>query len=236
MRRVVVLVLAGALLLVSTVAGIEPARATTYPKVPGLDQRARIIRDRFGINHVIARNDHDLFFLQGYVHAQDRLFQMDLSRRQASGRRAELLGPELLADDIQLRTVGIRRASERSLAAYSDDARRVLDAYAEGVNAWVAANPLPSEYAEVEVASFEPWTALDSASVGKLIAFGLSFDVDIFTDLDYDAYVAAGQANGFDGAALYSEDANRAEPFSDASTVPDATGTPAPNPPAAAVD
>ena len=94
--------LGGALVLVATLLTGTAAPAGSAESVPGLRDRATVVRDRFGVNHVIARNDHDLFFLQGWVHARDRLFQMDLSRRQASGRRAELLGTDVLADDIQI--------------------------------------------------------------------------------------------------------------------------------------
>src|SRR5688572_20177878 len=76
----------------------------------GLPHGARIARDALGIPHLSARNERDMVFLQGYVHAQDRLFQMDVTRRQAEGTLAELLGSGALASDVQLRTFGLRRA------------------------------------------------------------------------------------------------------------------------------
>ena len=85
--------------------------------IAGLRAAAQIIRDAKGIAHLQAASRHDLFFLQGYVHAQDRLFQMDVTRRQASGTLAELLGPAALANDVQLRTLGLaagRRAVARA--------------------------------------------------------------------------------------------------------------------------
>jgi penicillin amidase len=223
--------LAGALAVVVAALTTGTASSTTRSPIDGLRAPAHVVRDRFGVPHVIARNDHDVFFLQGWVHAQDRLFQMDLTRRQASGTRAELLGPDYLADDIQNRTIGLRRAAERSLEVGSDEGLAAVEAYSEGVNAWVRDNPLPSEYAEVEVTQFEPWTPLDSAAIGKAIAFSLSFDIDIFTSFNHNGYVAAGEAGGFDGDALYYEDANRIQPFSDASTVPDALAVEPPPPP-----
>ena len=88
-----------------------------------------MVRDIDGIAHIRASNEHDLFFLQGWVHAGDRLFQMDVTRRQASGTLAELLGQGALPSDVQLRTIGLRRAAERSLPAQSrggtERARRV---------------------------------------------------------------------------------------------------------------
>ena len=75
-------------------------------KLAELEAAAEITRDAKGIAHIQAENLHDLYFVQGYVHAGDRLFQMDFSRRQASGTLAELLGPAALATDVQLRTFG----------------------------------------------------------------------------------------------------------------------------------
>ena len=86
-------------------------------------------------------------YFQGWVHAHDRLFQMDVSRRTASGTLAELLGPGALPQDVLFRTIGVRRASESSLPILSAATRRDLDAYADGVNSWVARHELPPQYA-----------------------------------------------------------------------------------------
>ena len=123
---------------------------------------------------------------------------------------------------MQLRTIGLHRAAARSLPALSADARAVLAAYADGVNAWVADHPLPPEYGALSLTSVRPWTALDSVAVGKLQAFGLSFDLDIELTTALLGYQQAGQAAGFDGTALFFQDLWRSEPFTDASTVPDA--------------
>jgi penicillin amidase len=225
MRRLAIVALV--LLLVPAVAAT--AKGDPVPAgLSGLEGPARVVRDADGLAHILADSRHDLFFLQGTVHAQDRLFQMDVRRRQADGTLAELLGPAALPTDVQLRTIGLHRAAARSLPALSADAREVLQAYADGVNAWVAEHPLPPEYGLLELTAFRPWTPLDSVAVGKLQAFGLSFDLD---DLDRTvallAYQQAGQAAGFDGARLFFEDLWRSQPFTPASTVPDATGTPA---------
>ena len=161
--------------------------------------------------------------MQGYVHAQDRLFQMDVSRRTASGTLAELLGPGALASDVELRTIGIRRAAERSMGVISMMSRAALEAYADGVNAYVAtAGSLPPEYRALEISKFEPWTALDSMAVAKSLTFGLSFDLgDIDNTVALQTYAAVlGPANG---SLLFSEDLWRAQPFYPASTVPDAS-------------
>jgi penicillin amidase len=220
MRRAVV---AALVLLLLPLAAVVPSSAAA----PAAGREpAGVTRDRFGIAHVSARDHRRLFFLQGWVHAQDRLFQMDTSRRQASGTLAELLGPAALGSDVQLRTIGLRRAAERSLAVISPAGREALTAYAAGVNAFVAAHPLPPEYAALHLTRFEPWTEIDSLVVGKLVAFGLSFDLDLGLTQQLAAYQAAGQAGGFDGTKLFFEDLSRSEPFTSASTVPDASGPP----------
>ena len=221
MRRAIIVVLTLALLL--PVGLLAQGAAADPVDVPGLEGPARVDRDGNGIAHIRAGTRHDLFFLQGWVHAQDRLFQMDVRRRQAEGTLAELLGPAALPTDVQLRTIGLHRAAARSLPALSGDARAVLAAYADGVNAWVADNPLPPEYGALTLTWVRPWTALDSVAVGKLQAFGLSFDLDIELTTALLGYQQAGQAGGFDGSALFFQDLWRSEPFTDASTVPDAS-------------
>lgn len=199
------------------------AHADPPVHLAGLRSGGEIVRDGAGIAHLRAADEHDLFFLQGFVHAEDRLFQMDVTRRRASGTLAELLGPAALPGDVQLRTFGLRRAAERSLPLVSDRARDALEAYAEGVNAFVRSHPLPPEYAALEVTRFEPWTALDSTAAAKLIAFGLSFDLaDIDRTVALVSYQKAGAALGFDGTALFFQDLFRSAPFDPASTIPDA--------------
>ena len=201
-------------------------RATAAPtRLSGLLDDAEIARDVRGVAHITAGNDHDLFFLQGWVHAGDRLFQMDVSRRLASGTLAELVGPDALPGDVQFRTLGLRRAAERSLPLLSSDTRAILRAYADGVNAWVTSHLLPPEYAALGLTAFDPWTALDTVTVGKLFAFGQSFGSDIQSTIDYAAYVRAGLVGGFEGSKLFTEDVFRFASFTDTSTVPDAGGT-----------
>jgi penicillin amidase len=200
------------------------AKGTKPVKVPGLKAEVRILTDVDGIAHIDANNEHDMLMMQGWVHARDRLFQMDLTRRQASGTLAELLGPSLLGSDVELRTIGLRRAAERSLMLLSPETLAGLEAYAAGVNAWLASHPLPLEYGLLELTAFEPWTPVDSAVIAKAIAFSLSFDLDTGLTEALLTYQGAGGALGFDGVALFFEDMFRSAPFDPASTVPDATG------------
>src|SRR5256885_15639741 len=126
-------------LALSLLLGISAAvLAETPQRLAGLQAAARITIDDEGISHVRADNEHDLYFMQGWVHAGDRLFQMDYNRRLASGTVAELLGAAALPTDVQLRTLGLRRSAERSYAAASPFFRRVVGAYTEGVNARLA--------------------------------------------------------------------------------------------------
>ncbi len=138
-------------LLVLPGASLAHRSKTETVKVAGLERPTKVLRDKLGVPHVFAKSEHDAYFMVGYLHAQDRLFQMDSSRRQASGTLAELLGSSALGSDVQLRTLGLRRAAVRSQAAISPESTAVLEAYAKGVNAWIATNPLPSEYAALEL-------------------------------------------------------------------------------------
>src|SRR5687768_17842970 len=167
--------LAGRRLLLTLLALVLPAafasgsfaspRASTVVDVAGLGAPVQVVRDSLGIPHISAKSDHDAYFMVGWVHAQDRLFQMDTTRRQASGTLAELLGSGALASDVQLRTLGLRRAAEKSLAALSPAAVADLEAYTAGVNAYVASHPLPAEYGALELTRFQEWSVLDSTSV-----------------------------------------------------------------------
>jgi penicillin amidase len=199
-----------------------PTLAQPPSQLPGLQNPAVIGRDVDGMAHINAKSSHDVYFLQGWVHAQDRLFQMDLNRRQASGTLAELLGPAVLDSDVELRTLGLRRAAEASLPVLSQRTRDAIQAYTDGVNAWVSSHPLPLEYQALEITSFEPWVPVDSVVIGKVIAFSLSFDLDIGLTQTLVAYQTAGETAGFDGTALFFEDLFRSAPFDPASTLPDA--------------
>jgi penicillin amidase len=199
----------------------------TTISLPGLNGRARILRDVDGMPHIYAYDEHDAMILQGRVTAEDRLFQIDVLRRQASGTLAELLGVgpgnAVLRSDIELRTIGLRRAAERSMTAYSKEMLDALQAYADGVNAYVQRHPLPAQYAALQLTKFEPWTALDSAVIGKALAFQLSFDIDTGATQNFQAYQAAlGPALA---QAMFFGDVFRSAPFDPAASVPDATGS-----------
>ncbi len=188
---------------------------------PGLASPARISWDAEGIPTIDAANDNDAAFLQGYAHARDRFFQMDLTRRAVSGTLAELVGMSQLAADVQARNLGLRRGAVKTWARMSDDSRGWLRAYADGVNYWLASNPLPPEYGALQLTHADPWTPVDSLCVGKGLAFQLSFDLDINPTIALGAYQQAGQAGGFSGSTLYFGDTHRAAPADSRVTVPD---------------
>jgi penicillin amidase len=148
-------------------------------------------------------------------------------RRQASGTLAELAGSGALSSDIELRTIGLRRAAMRSMAAYAPATVAALQAFADGVNAWVKySGRLPAQYAALEVTKFEPWTALDSAVIGKALAANLSFDIDVEATLNYLEYQARlAPINPALPDGLFFGDVFRSAPFDKAASVPDATGT-----------
>ena len=144
--------------------------------LPNLQAPVTVWRDTNGVPHIEAQSERDLFIAQGFVTAQDRLFQMDLSRRQASGQLSEVLGEKTLTRDKFFRTFGLRRAAEASWQAYSNSAKDVLQWYAEGVNAYIRQakdrNTLPIEFI---ILGYQPtdWQAIDSLAIAKYMAFDL---------------------------------------------------------------
>jgi penicillin G amidase len=143
-------------------------------KVTGVSAQVEIRRDRWGVPHVHAATRPDLWFGQGFCHGQDRLWQLDLYRRMASGRLSEIVGGEALRADRLMRTLGLRRIAERELPELSPGLREELDAYCAGVNSAVeAARALPAEF-QLLRSGFERWRPADMLAALKLLAFGLS--------------------------------------------------------------
>jgi penicillin amidase len=118
----------------------------------------------------------------------------------------------------------LRRAAAASLPLVSPRARSILQAYSDGLNAYVSSHPLPPEYHALELSKFQPWTPTDSLVVLKLLSFGQSFSTDIPQTIDLLTFQQVGNAAGFDGTKLFFEDIVRSAPFDPASTVPDALG------------
>lgn len=149
--------------------------------LPGLDGPVDIYRDSMGIPHIYAATLHDLFVAQGYIHAQDRFWQMDFWRHIGSGRLSEMFGKSQVKTDAFLRTLGWRQLAEQEYEMVSPESRAILDAYAEGVNAYIAerqAVELSLEYAILtgllnREYVIEPWTPIHSLTWAKAMAWDL---------------------------------------------------------------
>ena len=149
----------------------------------GLSAPVEILRDERGIAHIFAATRQDLLFAQGYVHAQDRWFTMDLYRRVARGELAGLVGADESAveNDRLMRALGFADLAARDYAALDDETRAAIDAFAAGVNAYIADRKpgrLALEYSVLSLGGLapeiRPWTAQDALAVGKLMGFALS--------------------------------------------------------------
>ncbi|HTI85702.1 MAG TPA: penicillin acylase family protein [Alphaproteobacteria bacterium] len=143
--------------------------------VAGLRQPVAITRDPDGIPHIRASSEADAYFALGFVHAQDRLWQMEGTRRVGEGRLAEIVGPLGLTSDRFSRTMGFARLAKANLATLSPDAHAALDAYTAGVNAWIESHrgALPPEFVALRFQP-EPWRPEDSLIWGKLMSTRLS--------------------------------------------------------------
>jgi penicillin G amidase len=134
--------------------------------VAGLHAPVEVLRDQHGVPHLRAQSLEDLFFAQGYVTAQDRLFQMDLSRRLAMGQLSEILGKSTLRFDTENRTLGFPEVTERAAQELDPASRKLMDAYSAGVNAFIASHRdrLPIEFALLRYEP-RPWRNADSFGV-----------------------------------------------------------------------
>src|SRR5690349_10169765 len=127
------------------------ARLDGRTTVPGLDSAVEVRRDRWGVPHIYARTPHDVFFAQGYVAAQDRLFQMEIWRRAGEGRLAEVLGPAYVNRDRLARLFRYRGDMTAEWNSYAPDTRQLVTAFVDGVNAYIAevrsdSSKLPIEF------------------------------------------------------------------------------------------
>ena len=142
-------------------------------RVAGLAKPAEVLRDAYGVPHIYAQNLADAAHALGYVHAQDRLWQMEVNRRTAAGRLSEVFGPSGLEADRFLRTLGVRRSAEANVKHLDAQTRGLLEAYAAGVNAFLDIDPvLPVEF-WLTGARPEPWTPADSLGWIKMMAWDL---------------------------------------------------------------
>ena len=167
----------------------SPATAGRYDAVPvtsrksvvGLEGPVDVVRDTYGMIHIHATSIVDAMRVQGYQTARDRTAQLELIRRTATGRLAEIFGdaaPGLIDDDIAMRTVGLARTAKAMLELLTPEERAWLEAYADGIsqfNARLATGDeeLPAGMLGIMPDAFAPWTAIDVLAVGRLQAFNL---------------------------------------------------------------
>ncbi len=148
---------------------LSPAGGET--RLRGLDGPARIVLDRWGIPHIQAASARDAFFAQGFAIGRDRLFQLELRRQMARGTAAGFLNKGLLAADRTSRRTGYARHAEAEQAVQSAEARMILTAYADGVNAAIQAMPAPYEF-HLLGWEMEPWSPVDTLAIMKMVAAG----------------------------------------------------------------
>ncbi|MCB9117152.1 MAG: penicillin acylase family protein [Caldilineaceae bacterium] len=148
-------------------------------RVAGVDGPIEIVRDADGVPHIFAGTDHDAFYGLGYVHAQDRLWQMEMNRRIGAGRLSEILGDATLSIDKFQRTMGYYRAALGDLEVIEPRSRQALDAYAAGVNQRLSeGHTLPPEFILLGV-SPEPWQPADSLVWQKMMSWDLGGNYDM---------------------------------------------------------
>ena len=186
-RRIVV----GLLILAVAIAifGFFLVRRS-FPQVDGeieaadLEGQVEIVRDGDGVPHIYANNEHDLFFAQGYVHAQDRFWQMDFWRHIGAGRLSEMFGESQVDTDLFLRSLDFTGLAEQELAMLDPGQRAILDAYADGVNAYVESRSpsrISLEYAILPLQAsgyvIEHWTPVNTLTWAKVMSWDLSWNM-----------------------------------------------------------
>lgn len=175
-RFILLVLLPGLLLLAWGVHYCRSSIASTdgSVEVAGLSGPVSITRDSQGVAYIRGRSDRDVYFATGYAHAQDRLWQLEMHRRVAQGRLSEVFGKSMLQQDIWFRTLGLYGAAASAWPALSGDAQDSLNAYAEGINAWLASHQqLPPEFTLLGVKP-APWKPVDSLALIKIFALNLS--------------------------------------------------------------
>ncbi len=153
--------------------------------LPELQAQVEVRRDQWGIPHIYAQNTHDLFMTQGYIHAQDRFWQMDFWRHIGSGRLAEMFGQSQLSADKFLRTLGWARVAQKEIQQMDAETKSILQAYASGVNAYLANHQdsaLSLEYAVLKLLNPnykpEPWQLVHTLTWGKVMSYDLGDNLD----------------------------------------------------------
>src|ERR1700692_4712088 len=147
--------------------------------IPGLAQPVNVLRDRWGVAHIYAKNQHDLFFAQGVVAAQDRLFQMEIWKRAGQGRLAETLGPSALARDVNARALRYRGDMRAEYESYAPDTQAILTAFTDGINSYISSLTAPGGQRQVlpfelQLAGFSPDLWHPEDCLNRMAAFSMT--------------------------------------------------------------
>ena len=182
------LLLAGTLILCGSAVSQPPtsvaddarkslATVSGHLSAPGLSKPVRVLRDRWGVAHIYALNQHDLFFAQGFVAAQDRLFQMEMWKRAGQGRLSEILGPSALPRDIDARLLMYHGDMQAEYASYNPHTREILTAFTDGINSYVRSLTAPGGKGlpvEFKIAGFAPDAWHPQDCLNRMAAFSMT--------------------------------------------------------------
>jgi penicillin amidase len=178
-------------------------------EVRGISNKVNIYKTELGVSQIFADNEEDMYFSLGYMHAQDRLWQMDLSRRVAQGRLSEILGSEVLDYDILFRTIGIDKFADKQYVRLSSKSKSILDSYCKGVNYFIEANSahLPLEF---DILNYKPdqWKPGHSLMLIRLV--GWELNLSWYTDIMFGEIV---KKFGFEKAKDFFPDYPEDAPF-----------------------
>jgi penicillin amidase len=184
MKKIIGLIILGILFFLAGVVGLiwlefylsRPGLNDDYV-LPGLQAPVEIYIDSYGVSHIYAQNEEDLFLACGFIHARDRMWQMDFNRRLGFGRLAEVLGQRALEIDIIMRTLGLKEAVDRDRQLLSSRERKLLEKYSSGVNAWLLRSSIWRE-PEFFLLRYrpQPWKIEDSLIIKTLMALSLCKD------------------------------------------------------------
>jgi penicillin G amidase len=147
--------------------------------VPGLQQPVRVLRDKWGVAHIYAENEHDLFFAQGFVVSQDRLFQMEMWKRSGQGRLAEILGPGAVKRDISARLLRYRGDMDAEYKSYAPHTKEILEAFTSGINAYMDEIQRPGGIGlpvEFQIAGFKPEHWKPEDCLNRMAAYAMTMN------------------------------------------------------------
>jgi len=174
---VILLIILGFLLFFPSYFFFSKPKYKGNVSVQGLKEEVKILTDTWGVPHIYADTEKDLFFACGYIHANERMWQMDLTRRTGYGRLSELFGEALLERDIYVRVMGLKEAALKDYEQLPPEVKDMLTAYSQGINAWLNSRKWkwPPEFSVLRYRP-EPWSPIDSLIIKQVMAMLLCAD------------------------------------------------------------